>query len=181
MFLVTITIVVYEMGGNSMQIEKIVKPAQTIVSMSTHISHEHIPSYIGTSFVDLLEYIQKNGAEPVGTPFISYLNLNDAGQPRDELLDVEIGIPINQELPSTEKFQSYVLPSYQAVRTLYIGDYDDLTDSYKELITAIKQENGIFTFRSYEYFLTDASAPLEEQETMIELTYRLKRKDLFTS
>jgi len=49
------------------------------------------------------------------------------------------------------------------------------------LIEAIKQENGIFTFRSYEYFLTDASVPLEDQETMIELTYRLKRKDLLTN
>ena len=61
----------------------------------------------------------------------------------------EIGFPINKEIPSTEKFQSYELPSYQAVRTLYVGDYDDLTDSYKELIEAIEQENGIFTFRSY--------------------------------
>lgn len=164
-----------------MQIEKITKPAQTIVSMSTHISHEHLPSYIGTSFVDLLEYIQKNGAELVGTPFISYLNLDQKGKPRDELLDVEIGFPINQEIPSTEKFQSYHLPGYQAVRTLYIGDYDDLTESYKELIEAIKQENGIFTYRSYEYFLTDASVPLEDQETMIELTYRIKKKNLLAN
>lgn len=164
-----------------MQIEKIIKPAQTIVSMSAHLSHEHIPSYIGKSFADLLEYIQKNDAESIGTPFISYLNLDESGQPRDQLLEIEVGFPINQELPSTEKFQSYLLPSYQAVRTLYIGDYDDLTDSYEELIAAIKQENGIFTFRSYEYFLTDASAPLDEQETMIELTYRLKRKDLLSS
>jgi len=167
--------------GIKMQIEKITKQAKTIVSMSTHISHEHLPNYIGTSFVDLLEYIKKNGAELVGTPFISYLNLDSDGQPKDELLDVEIGFPINKEIPSTEKFQSYELPSYQAVRTLYVGDYDDLTDSYKELIEAIKQENGIFTFRSYEYFLTDASVPLEDQETMIELTYRLKRKDLLTN
>lgn len=164
-----------------MQIEKITKPAQTIVSMSTHISHEHIPNYIGTSFVDLLEYIQKNGAELVGTPFISYLNLDEAGNAKDELLAVEIGFPINQEIPSTEKFQSYVLPGYQAVRTLYVGDYEELTDSYKELVDAIKQENGIFTFRSYEYFLTDASVPLDDQETMIELTYRPKRKDLLTT
>ena len=34
-----------------MQIEKITKPAQIIVSMSTQISHEHIPNYIGTAFV----------------------------------------------------------------------------------------------------------------------------------
>lgn len=167
--------------GITMQIEKIVKPAQTIVSMSTHLSREHLPNYIGTAFVELLEYVQKNGAELVGTPFISYLNLSDNGQPRDELLDVEIGFPINKEVPSTEKFQSYELPSYQAVRTLYVGDYDDLTASYEELIGAIKQENGIFTFRSYEYFLTDASVPLDDQETMIELTYRQKRKDLLTS
>lgn len=42
-----------------MQIEKITKPAQIIVSMSTQISHEHIPNYIGTAFVDLMGYIQK--------------------------------------------------------------------------------------------------------------------------
>lgn len=161
-----------------MQIEKITKPAQTIVSMSTHISHEHLPHYIGTAFSKLLEYSQKNQAELTGTPFVSYLNLDENGQAKDELLAVEIGFPIDKEIPSTEKFQSYVLPSYQAVRTLYIGDYDELTDSYKALIKAIKQENGIFTFRSFEYFLTDASAPLAEQETMIELTYRPKRKDL---
>lgn len=46
------------MRDGYMQIEKITKPAQTIVSMSTHISHEHLPDYIGTSFMDLLEYIQ---------------------------------------------------------------------------------------------------------------------------
>lgn len=167
--------------GMTMQIEKITKPAQIIVSMSTQISHEHIPNYIGTAFVDLMAYIQKNGAELAGTPFISYLNLNEQGQAKDELLALEIGFPINQEIPSTEKFQSYTLPSYQAVRTLYIGDYEDLADSYQELIDAIKHENGVFTFRSYEYFLTDASAPLEDQETMIELTYRPKRKDLLTN
>lgn len=164
-----------------MQIEKITKPAQTIVSMSTHISHEHLPNYIGTSFVELLEYSQKNDAELVGMPFVSYLNLDESGQPKDELIAVEIGFPINQEIPSTEKFQSYLLPSYQAMRTLYVGDYEELTESYQELIEAIKKENGVFTFRSYEYFLTDASVPLEDQETMIELTYRLKQKDLFTN
>ncbi|MEG1504653.1 MAG: GyrI-like domain-containing protein [Enterococcus sp.] len=162
-----------------MQIEKITKPEQLVVSTSTHIAHEFLPTFIGTSFVELLEYIQKNGAELIGTPFISYLNLDESGLPKDELLEIEIGFPINKELPSTEKFQSYLLPSYQAVRTLYIGDYDDLTDSYKELIEAIKQENGIFTYRSYEYYLTDASVPLADQETMIELAFRKKRKDLF--
>lgn len=109
------------------------------------------------------------------------MNLDETGNAKDELLAVEIGFPINQEIPSTEKFQSYVLPGYQAVRTLYVGDYEELTDSYKELVDAIKQENGIFTFRSYEYFLTDASVPLDDQETMIELTYRPKRKDLLTT
>lgn len=167
--------------GRTMQIEKITKPAQIIVSMSTHLSREHIPNFIGTSFVELLEYIQKNDAELVGTPFVSYLNLDDKGQPRDELLSIEIDFPINKEIPSTEKFQSYELPSYQAVRTLYVGDYEDLADSYEGLIDAIKQENGIFTFRSYEYFLTDASVPLEDQETMIEMTYRPKRKDLIAN
>lgn len=76
------------MRDGYMQIEKITKPAQTIVSMSTHISHEHLPDYIGTSFMDLLEYIQKHGAELVGTPFISYLNLDDTGRPKDELLSL---------------------------------------------------------------------------------------------
>ncbi|MFC4770405.1 GyrI-like domain-containing protein [Enterococcus hermanniensis] len=163
-----------------MQIEKITKPDQLIVSTSTHIAHEFLPNFIGTSFVELSEYAKKNGAELVGTPFISYLNLAESGLPKDELLEIEIGFPINKEISSTEKFQSYHLPSYQAVRTLYIGDYDDLTDSYKELIEAIKQENGIFTYRSYEYYLTDASVPLADQETMIELAFRKKRKDLFS-
>ncbi|MGM0215771.1 GyrI-like domain-containing protein [Enterococcus sp. AZ109] len=160
-----------------MQIEKVLKPEQWVVTMSTHISYEYLPKYIGNAFAELSAYLQKNDAQLVGTPFISYLNLDENGQSKDELQHVEIGFPVERLLPSTHKFQAYQQEAYHAVRTVYIGDYDVLTDSYQELLKAIKEINGIFAQRSYEYFLTDTSVPLDQQETMIELAYLPKDRE----
>ncbi len=162
-----------------MQIEQILKPEQWVVSMSTHISYEHLPKYIGTAFAELSAYIQKNEAQLVGTPYISYLNLDESGQAKDELQHVEIGFPVERLLPSTARFQAYQQPAYHAVRTVFIGDYEVLTEPYQELLQAIKELNGIFAQRSYEYFLTDSSIPLEQQETMIELAYMPKERSTF--
>ncbi|MBO1304538.1 GyrI-like domain-containing protein [Enterococcus sp. 669A] len=160
-----------------MQIEQILKPEQWVVTMSTHISYEHLPQYIGNAFAELSNYLLKNDAQLVGTPFISYMNLDENGQAKDELQFVEIGFPVERLLPSTPKFQAYLQEPYHAVRTVFIGDYDVLTEPYQELLKAIKEINGVFGQRSYEYFLTDTSVPLEQQETMIELAYMPKDRE----
>ncbi|GCF92605.1 hypothetical protein NRIC_04960 [Enterococcus florum] len=159
-----------------MQIEKITKPDQLIVSTSAHLSYEHLPEYIGRSYIELLTYSETHQAATVGTPFVSYLNLGKDGMPKDELYHVEIGLPIDRMIPENEKFQVYTQPAYQAMRTLIIGDYDELTEPYKELLQAIKYDNGVFASRSYEYFLTNETVPLAEQETMIELAYIPKKR-----
>lgn len=154
-----------------MPVEKVTKPEQSIVSMTTLLDRSDIPQYIGETIVTLTDFLHQQPATTTTTPFVSYYDLTDEGK-LDTIVKVEVGFGISELLPPTEMIDCYLLPSHQAVRTLHVGDYDGLTPLYKKLLCKIQQENGTFLKRSFEYYLTDETIPIYKQETMIELIYR---------
>lgn len=155
-----------------MRIEKIVKPEQTIVSITTDIPVEKLPEIIGPSFMKLAEYIRSESAEIISTPFVSYKNLLEDGQVDGNLVQVEIGFPVNKQIAETAEIKSYTLPSYQAMSTLFHGSYSDLTNPYEEMLAEIKKELGTFTGVSYEYYLTDEEIESDQHQTILEVAYK---------
>lgn len=154
-----------------MKIEKIVKPQQQILSINTKTPVVKLPELIGPSFMKLVAHIKQEGAEIISMPFVSYKGLKEDGQVDGDLVEVEIGFPIDRPLASTPDFKSYILPPYNAVSTIFKGRYDELTTPYTEILTHLKQEGHIFTGTCYEYYLSDEEIEADNQETLIEVPY----------
>jgi len=155
-----------------MKIEKMIKPEQQIISIHTETPVAKLPELIGPSFMKLVDYIKKEGAEVVSMPFVSYQNLKDDGQVDGDLVKVEIGFPINRPIEDTTEFKCYVLPSFKAVTALFKGSYEELAAPYTEMLAYIDEEGGSFTGRCYEYYLSDEEIDADQQETLIEIPYQ---------
>lgn len=155
-----------------MKIEKIVKPEQLIVSITTETEVEKLPELIGPSFMKMAEYIRAENAEIVSTPFVSYKNLREDGQIDGTLIKVEIGFPVNKQIPETAQIKSYLLPSYCVMSALFQGSYSDLTEPYEKMLAEIKNEQKSFTGVSYEYYLTDEEIESDQHQTILEITYQ---------
>lgn len=157
-----------------MNIEKITKPEQTIISIThTGLNVTELPKIIGPTFMKLGKYISEQGANVLSNPFVSFKNMDDTGKLDESQIEMEIGFPVDKLIPEKEAIKSYVLPSYKAMTVLYVGNYDDaMIDIYKQLFEEIKTVGGVFMNCSYEYYLSDEEIDLSKQETIIELPYR---------
>lgn len=131
-----------------------------------------IPELLGPSFMKLVGYIQQQGGEILDAPFVAYKNMRQDGSIDEENLEMEVGFPVNKALESQDDIQCYTLPTYSALKTLYIGKYEDTTDTYLQMLDEIRSAGHAFLGMSYEYYLTDESVPLEKQETIIEIPYQ---------
>ena len=155
-----------------MKIEKIIKPKQQVVSITTKTAVENLQHLIGPTFMKLVSYIQQEEADIVSTPFVSYRNLKEDGQVDGDLVEVEIGFPISKLIRESDEFKSYTLPSYLAMSALFKGSYDDLTSPYTAILERIAAENGHFTGVSYEYYLSDEEISSDQHETILEVVYQ---------
>ncbi|MBP1046672.1 GyrI-like domain-containing protein [Enterococcus sp. BWM-S5] len=157
-----------------MNIEKITKPEQIIISIThTGLNVTELPKIIGPTFMEIGKYISEQGAAILSNPFVSFKNMDETGKLDESQIEMEIGFPVDKLIPENESIKAYRLPSYKAVSVLYVGDYDQgMIDIYRRLFEEIKANGGIFMNRSYEYYLSDEEIDLSKQETIIELPYR---------
>lgn len=155
-----------------MEFEDITKPARIVLSITREVSGDELADLIGHSFMDLAEQIETNQAEIVSEPFVSFKNLDTHGNIEQGPLQIEVGIPINREIPDTETIKCYQLPEYQALTTTFTGDDNDLKLVYELLVEAITNMNREYLHQSYEYYLTDETAAEGQQITVIEVPYR---------
>jgi effector-binding domain-containing protein len=72
---------------------------------------------IGPLFAELIDWLAQRGIVPSASPFLRYLMID-----MDNLLDVEVAVPIAVALPSDERVGSGTLPGGSYVTLHYRGD-----------------------------------------------------------
>jgi hypothetical protein len=89
---------------------------QTYAALSTSITMDGF-DVIGPMFAELLGWLAQRGITPAGSPFLRYLVID-----MENLLDVEVAVPVSVPLPADERLVSDTLMGGSYVTLTYTGD-----------------------------------------------------------
>ena len=148
----------------SYKFEVINHPAQRVLSIRTHAAMQDLPVVLPKSFDAVAHYICDLGQQPTGAPVVAYYS----SDPEMQHMDIEIGYPVEQELPGQGNIQLSELSGGKAASCLYVGPYDQLRSAYEAIMQWMQAQGHEATGVCYEIYLNDPeqTAP-EALETQI--------------
>jgi effector-binding domain-containing protein len=103
------------------------RTAQPMVSIRKKIPVTELMQVQGESLQRLWRFLQQNGIAPAGPPFVRYHSFGDAET------DVEIGVPVPDEVAGAGEITAGELPGGPAIVTVHLGAHDRLGDAYKRI------------------------------------------------
>ncbi len=136
--------------------------AQPALSVRIRTSVQELPKRMGHGYGAVMRYLGEAGGQPAGAPFCAYYNMDM------EDLDVEIGFPVDRQLPGSGEVQSSQVPGGKQATCLYTGPYQEMRPAY-DAINAFLEENGETpTGTVYEFYLNDPmGTPPQQLQTLI--------------
>ncbi|OQD58934.1 transcriptional regulator [Methanobrevibacter arboriphilus JCM 13429 = DSM 1125] len=118
------------------RIEIVKKSKQPVISIKTTTKMENLPIVIGETYEKIEEYLKEIGEYPEDIPFVRYFNMDM------ENLKVEIGFPVYKELPGKDDIEFSYIEEMKAVYSLYQGPYQEMGETYDEIMMWI-EDNGM--------------------------------------
>jgi hypothetical protein len=157
--------------------------ASPYICIRAHVTSEaEFRGAADRGFPELFGWLEQNGVEPTGPPFIRYLELDERDEPRE----IELGVPVGSVPALDGQLQPGVLPAGRYVTLLHVGPYTsaeepDLASARAELLRwageqAIKlessrSERGTEFHACVEHYLTDPSREPDSSKWETELAY----------
>ncbi|MFI5897327.1 GyrI-like domain-containing protein [Actinoplanes sp. NPDC051513] len=114
-------------------------PPQPVVSIRQTIPTADLIATEGQSLQELWRLLRDRGITPAGPPFVRYHTF-DAGE-----TDVEIGVPVTDNVVGEGRVVGTELPGGPAVTTVHLGAHDRLGEAYRRIAEAVAtrgQANG---------------------------------------
>mgnify|MGYP001767113719 CR=1 FL=1 len=99
-------------------------PTPTICVRTT-TSVENLPMVLGQSWGALGAYMEQNGAQPAGVPYVAYFNMDMQN------LSVEIGFPLAEPLEGAGALLAATMPDADVAVTMHAGPYTELGAAYR--------------------------------------------------
>jgi effector-binding domain-containing protein len=145
-----------------LKFELIERNIQPTLSIRTTASVEDLPTVLGNAYQKIMNYLSEIGEYPSDAPFVAYYNMDM------EHLDIEIGFPVKNQLPTRNYIESSELPSGTYVQCIHIGPYSELKATYNSLMKWMGENQHEWSGVAYEFYLNDPSEVIEEKlETRI--------------
>lgn len=145
-----------------LNIELTDQEAQPVLFIRTRTSMAQLPQVIGSAYGKIMQYLNEIGAAPADAPYTAYYNMD-----MDDL-DVEMGFPIDRQLPGREEIDFRVIEAGKYLSCLYTGPYSGMEEPYNKMAKWIEDNNCQATGISYEYYYNDpGSVPESELITKI--------------
>lgn len=142
--------------------EVIEKKLQHALSIRTTAAVEDLPTVLSKAYGKIMNYLAEIGENPSDAPFVAYYNMDMRN------LDIEIGFPVKQKLPTKNYIESSELPEGRYVQCIHVGPYNTMESTYTALMEWMNdneyKSNGV----AYEFYLNDPeSVPEHELMTRI--------------
>jgi effector-binding domain-containing protein len=96
-----------------------------------------LPQVIPQLHEEVYSWLEQQGVEPAGAPFIRYHVIN-----METKLDIEIGVPVAGAVAGNGRIASGTLPAGRYASVLYTGDYSGLMHANSVLI-GWARDNGV--------------------------------------
>jgi len=123
--------------------------AQPTLSIRKRTPIDGLPQLLGESYGKIAGYLAELGTQPDGAPFAAYYNMDMQD------LDVEIGFPVTEPVPSKGDIQASQIPGGKLAIALHTGPYSDIGPAYDALTQFAKEQGCEPTGVSYEFYLND--------------------------
>ena len=138
------------------EIKVVEQPKMNTLSIRTRTKVEDLPKIIGKTYMEIMEYMNTVGAQPIEAPFTAYYNLdmND--------LDVEMGFPVQKAFEGKGEIAAKELPSCKAVTYMFKGAYSAMSSVYEEIFKFMEEKGLKATGVYYEYYY---NSPMEVPES----------------
>lgn len=136
--------------------------SQPALAIRTRAAAQDLPEVLGRCYASLYAYLEQIGQPPAGPPYLGYYNMDMQN------LDLDVGVPVAQELPGSGEIQPARLPSGTVATCLYTGPYKELGMAYDTLTRFIEDHHRQAAGPAYEIYLSDpANTPPEQLQTLI--------------
>jgi effector-binding domain-containing protein len=146
--------------------EIIETPEQPTLAIRSIQSVEDLPREIGRAYSQIIAYLGEVGGQPADAPFITYYNMDT------QALDVEIGYPVNGQIPGRGEITAGVIPAGRKAVGIHQGPYQELRGMYDAMTAWMDERGHQPTGVVYESYL---NSPLEvpESKLLTRLTFLL--------
>ena len=82
------------------------RAALPYVAIPCHVTEKGVAAAVDTAFPELFRWLGERGVEPVGPPFIRFLEVDVDGEP----LELEVGAPVADVVSVDERVQPTLFP-----------------------------------------------------------------------
>lgn len=130
---------------------------QPIASIRTRTSVGALPGVMGQAWGEIFGYLGELGVRPAGAPFTIYHD----PEFKEEDIDVEIGVPVEEMIPARGRIAPSELPAGTVAYTLHLGGYDRIGAAYRALAAWIQAHGHEFAGAPREVYLTDPAQTRE--------------------
>lgn len=130
---------------------------QPIASIRTRTSVAALPGVMGQAWGEIYGYLGELGVRPAGASFTIYHD----PEFKEEDIDVEIGVPVEEAIPPRGRIAAGELPAGAIAYTLHLGAYAGIGGAYRALASWIQSHGHEFAGAPREVYLTDPAQTRE--------------------
>lgn len=112
-------------------------PSQKVVRIRERLAMADLPSRIPAGIREIHAHLERMRVTPSGCPYLQCPQPDATG-----MVDVEIGWPVDRDLPREGRIEAGVLPGGRAAWTEHRGSYDTVDKTYAALYEWIAR-NGL--------------------------------------
>ncbi len=136
---------------------------------------EVLPTYgdVGPLFGEIYKYLAKKG---VFKPSGHAIMLCHDGEYKEHDVDVEIAVPVNKNIPETDRVKVYELTGMeQAACTVHRGPYDTISQAYNALMAWCEANGYQITGPDRELYFTDPRKVKDPSENVTEIQFPVQK------
>jgi effector-binding domain-containing protein len=134
-----------------------------------------VPTYgdIGRLYGDIFKHL---GKKFIFKPAGPVMMLCHDHEYKESDVDIEAAVPINKEIPGSERVKVYELPEMeQAACTIHRGGYETISQAYKALMTWIEANGYQITGPDRELYFTDPAKAKKTEDNITEIQFPVKK------
>lgn len=127
-------------------------------------TNDQVPQYLGSAYMEVYDYVHKQGAKDTGPCFALWHSPSDVYENED----AEAVVPIDRPLQGTERVKVYELASTQVAAVVHHGEFEDFTQGHAALLEWI-DSNGYRIVGPYrEIYIKHEKSKLSDSTTEIQ-------------
>ena len=145
------------------------KSELTVAVKKTAITMADISAVATEGFGKVINYLAQQGVQMAGAPYLAYLN----GTEDFSQFDVEMGIPVAEEVPVSGEFFMSRNCEGKAVCGMHKGAYKDVEVVYVALMEYMTKNSLESTGVYYDYYINNP-ADTPESELLTKVVFPVK-------